>query len=62
VSRYFDGLPAGSRCTVTEVAVGRTGTVTVVAIGRREKVAMRPNGTATAHVTDIFSGKAPVTG
>jgi len=42
--------------------VGRTGTVTVVAIGRREKVAMRPNGTATAHVTDIFSGKAPVTG
>ena len=62
MSRYFDGLPAGSRCTVTEVAVGRTGTLTVVAIGRREKVAMRPNGTATAHVTDIFSGKAPVTG
>ena len=34
VSRWFAGLPARSRCTVTEVAAGRTGKVAVVAIGR----------------------------
>ena len=59
VSRYFDGLPAGSRCTVTEVAVGRTGTVTVVAIGKRQKVTIRADGRATVHLTDTFSRRAP---
>ena len=62
VSRYFDGLPAGSRCTVAEVAVGHTGTVTVVAIRRRQKMTIRANRTATAHLTDIFTTTAPVTG
>ena len=57
VSRYFAGLRAGSRCTVTEVAVGRVGTVTVVAVGRRQKVTIRANGTATAHLRDRFSLK-----
>ena len=60
VSRFFDGLPAGSRCTVTEVAVGRTGKVTVVAIGKRQKVTIRANRRATVHLTDRFSRKAPI--
>ena len=60
VSRYFDGLPAGSRCTVTEVAAGGTGKVRVVAIGRRHTVTIRANGTATVHLTDRFRVKAVV--
>jgi len=58
VSRRFDGLPAGSRCTVTEVAVGRTARVTVVAIGKRQTVTISANGVATVHLTDRFSVKA----
>ncbi len=55
VSRWFAGLPAGSRCTVVEVAVGRTSKVAVVAIGRRQKVTVRANRRATVHLTDRFS-------
>jgi len=58
VSRRFDGLPAGSRCTVTEVAAGRTARVTAVAIGKRQQVTIPANGTATVHITDKFSVKA----
>ena len=62
VSRVFDGLPAGSRCTVTETADGHTHTVAVVATERRQKVTIPANRTATAHLTDIFVTAAPVTG
>ena len=62
VSRSFDGLPAGSRCTVTETEVGRTDRVAVVAIGDRKKVTIHANRTAAAHLTDIFNHRAPVTG
>jgi hypothetical protein len=55
VSRWFGGLPAGARCTVTEVAVGRTGKVAVVATGRRQRVIIRANRSATVRVTDTFS-------
>jgi len=55
VSRYFDGIPAGSRCTVTEVAAGRTSTVRVVTTGRRQKVTISANGLAAVHITDSFS-------
>ena len=54
VSRYFNGLPAGARCSVTEVAIGRTSKVTVVAIGRRQKVTIRANATTTVRITDTF--------
>ncbi len=62
VSRYFAGLPAGSRCTVTEVSIGRTSAVNVVAIGRVKRLTIHADGTVTAHITDIFTGAAPVTG
>ena len=54
VPRYFNGLPAGARCTVTEVEVGRTSSVPVKAIGRRHKVTIRANGKTTVHITDTF--------
>ena len=54
VSRWFAGLPARSRCTVTEVAAGRTGKVAVVAIGKRQRVTIRANRRATVRVTDTF--------
>ena len=55
VSRWFAGLPAGARCTVTEVAVGRTGKVAVVATGKRQRVIIRANRSTTVRVTDTFS-------
>ena len=54
-SRWFAGLPAGAHCTVTEVAVGRTGKVAVVAIGKRQRVTIRANRSATVRITDTFS-------
>ena len=54
VSRWFAGLPAGARCIVTEVAIGRTSNVRVVAIGRRHKVTIRANGRTIVHITDTF--------
>ncbi|MBV9809742.1 MAG: thioester domain-containing protein [Solirubrobacterales bacterium] len=60
VSRVFDGLPAGSRCTVTEVGDGHTRTVAVVASPRRKTVTIRASGTVTAHLTDTYHSKAPI--
>jgi TQXA domain-containing protein len=54
VSRWFTGLPAGARCIVTEVAIGRTNKVVAVAVGRRHKVTIRANGRAIIHITDTF--------
>ena len=62
VSRYFDSLPAGSRCTVTETEDGHTATVSAVATGSGQKVTIPANGTGTARLTDIFTTVAPVTG
>ncbi len=60
VSRAFDGLPAGSRCTITEIALGGSKTVTVVAVGRRQKVTIHANARATARLKDSFFPKKPV--
>jgi hypothetical protein len=54
VSRSFAGLPAGARCTVFEVAIGRTHKVVVVAAGRRHKVTIRANRRTTVHLADTF--------
>ena len=56
---HFNGLPAGSRCTVIEVANGHTARVAVVAMGRRQKVTIRANRRATAHLTDTFRPRLP---
>jgi TQXA domain-containing protein len=63
-SRYFPNLPAGSRCTVSEAADGHTSTVSAAASGTL-KVTVPANGTASAHLSDLFLVKAqapPVTG
>jgi Domain of unknown function (DUF5979)/Thioester domain len=54
VSRYFPGLPAGSRCTVTETTDGHTSTVAVAATGRGKKVTIHADRTTTVHLTDTF--------
>jgi TQXA domain-containing protein len=53
VSRYFDGLPAGSRCTVRELAVGRAGGLIVIASGSRT-VTIRASALAIARLKDTF--------
>ena len=58
VSRYFNGLRAGSRCTVIEAANGHTARVAVVAKGSRKKVTIHANRRATAHLTDTFRPRA----
>ncbi len=63
VSRYFNGLPAGSSCTVTETQDGHTGEVAVVTSGKSQKVTIHANRSATVHITDRFHPKpkpAPV--
>jgi TQXA domain-containing protein len=56
VSRYFPGLPAGSRCTVTETANGHTSTVQAAAASRRKTATIAADRTATVHLTDMFFG------
>jgi hypothetical protein len=58
VSRVFPNLPPGARCTVTETADGRTATVAVVATGQRTTT-IPVNATATVHLTDTYTRKAP---
>ena len=60
VSRYFPGLPAGSRCAVTETANGHTSTVEAVTTHRRRTVTIKANRTATVHITDTFFGVSAV--
>ena len=60
VSRYFPGLAAGSRCTVTETANGATTTVQARAAGRRKTATIAAGRTATVHLTDTFSAVSAV--
>jgi hypothetical protein len=61
VTRYFNDLPARSRCTVREARDGHTRTVPVVASGR-DKVTIRANRSATIHLTDTFLRRPRFTG
>ncbi len=56
VSRYFPGLPAGSRCTVIEIVNGHTSTVQAGASVRRKTATIVADRTATVHLTDTFFG------
>ena len=58
VSRYFNGLGAGSRCAVIEAGNGHTARVSVVAKGNRKRVSIHANRRATAHLTDTFRPRA----
>ncbi len=55
VSRVFPGLPARSRCTVTETENGHTHTVSVRTTAKRKHVAVPAKGGASVRLTDIFS-------
>jgi hypothetical protein len=61
VTRHFDNIPAGSRCAVTEVAVGRTNRVTVVATGRRQHATIPATGTAIVRLSDKFTRAVTIT-
>lgn len=56
VSRAFPDLPAGSRCTVTEVRNGGTGTVTATSSGKRKNVTIPANRGVTVHFTNTYFG------
>ena len=60
VSRFFPGIPAASRCTVTEPANGHTGTVEAVTAHGRKTVTIGANRTTTVHLTDTFLGVSAV--
>jgi Domain of unknown function (DUF5979) len=55
VTRHFDQLPPGARCTVTETATGGTSKVSVAATGRSHTVTIPAAGSVTVHVTDTFT-------
>jgi Domain of unknown function (DUF5979)/Thioester domain len=55
-SRSFPDIPAGSRCTITEVTNGHTSTVEATTAGRRQTVTIQANRTATVQITDTFFG------
>lgn len=64
VSRYFAGIPAGSRCTITETVNGHTSTVRADVVGQRKAAAIAADRTTTVHLADVFSsvGAVSVTG
>jgi hypothetical protein len=55
VSRFFDNIPAGAKCVVSETATGGSSAVAVTAHGGGQTVQVPANGTATANLTDSFS-------
>ncbi len=58
VSRFFNELPAGATCTVTETQDGHTDPVAVVGQGSGQKVVIPADGVAAASLTDTFSSVA----
>ena len=58
VSRFFNELPAGATCTVTETQDGHTDPVAVVGQGSGQKVVIPADGVAAASLTDTFSSAA----
>lgn len=60
VSRYFPGLPAGSRCTITEAANGHSSTVRASGAGGRRTATIAAGRTTTVHLTDRFFGVGAV--
>ncbi len=51
----FDGIPAGTVCTVTEAADGSTSTVAVATTGSPQDVTIPAGDTATVDITDTYS-------
>ena len=51
----FDGIPAGTVCTVTEAADGSTSTVAVATTGSPQDVTIPAGDTGAAEITDTYS-------
>ena len=56
VSHSFDGIPAGSVCTVTETADGATATVTATVAGNGQKVTVPAGKVVPVNVMDVYLG------
>jgi hypothetical protein len=54
VSRSFDGIPAGSVCTVTETADGATATVATTVSGNGQKVTVPAGKVVPVNVIDVY--------
>jgi Domain of unknown function (DUF5979)/Thioester domain len=62
VSRSFDGIPAGSVCSVTETADGATATVTATVSGNNQTVTVPAGKLVSVNVMDVYQrtpGLAP---
>ncbi len=55
VSKTYDGIPAGARCTVTELVNGSTSTVQVEVDGSGQTVTVPAGSTQTADLTDTYT-------
>ena len=58
VPQVFYGIPAGSKCTVTEIDDGHSDTVGVVGVGSGQSVTVGAGESATAHLMDTFTAVA----
>jgi hypothetical protein len=56
--RAFEGVPAGSTCTVTESINGSTTAVDVVAVGSGQQVGVTPGGTGSVDLTNTVEPAA----
>jgi hypothetical protein len=55
VKQSFNGIPAGSVCTVTETADGSASSVSVVVEGSGRQATVPAAGTASTGITDTYS-------
>jgi hypothetical protein len=58
VSHSFDGIPAGSMCTVTETRDGATSTVAATVAGNRQTVSVPAGKVVPVNVMDVYRGTA----
>ncbi len=56
VSHSFDGVPAGSVCTVTETADGATATVTATVAGNGQNVTIPAGKVVPVNLMDVYLG------
>jgi hypothetical protein len=54
VTRSYDGIPAGSVCTVTELATGATASVSAAAIGNGQRVTVAGGRVRPVNVINVY--------
>jgi hypothetical protein len=54
VSQSYDGIPAGSVCTVTETADGATGTITAIVAGSGQTATVAAGKVVPVNLTDVY--------